>query len=522
VASLGRKSRIASLIFVVPALLLVSPAICASARTQSWDEDVLHSFDGTDGLRPVAGLIQGSDGNFYGTTSWGGTNFDPAGDIYGGTVFKLTPSGALTTLYSFCSLAGCADGAEPQGGLIQGLDGNFYGTASEGAVLGAYGTVFKLTPSGTLTTLYSFTGEVDGASPSAGLIQGSEGNFYGTTQFGGAHGEGNVFELTPSGTLTTLYSFCSTDYCEDGQWPIAGVIQGAHGNFYGTTYYGGAGVYGTVFQLTPSGTLTILYSFCSQNGCTDGAEPAAGVIQGTDGSFYGTTTAGGAHGGGTVFQLTPSGTLSTLYSFCSRAKCTDGAVPDAGVIHGSDGNFYGTTEYGGSNNDGTVFRLAPSGTLTTLYSFTGGTTAANPFAGLIQGSDGNFYGTTYYGGVNGDGTVFEVGASLARGEIKVMPTKLTLKAEPNAAASASITIQNTGAGPATVAIGDPKHNPPFSEVGGGSSIAIGPGGDYEVAIVYSPKTSTTNKEKSDSISITAISNDPKQQKPITVKLKGED
>ncbi len=270
--------------------------------------------------------------------------------------------------------------------------------------------VFKITPTGTLTTLYSFcaqSGCTDGEYPVAGLVQGTDGNFYGTTPEGGANGGGTVFKITPTGTLTTLYSFCAQNNCADGANPAAGLVQATDGNFYGTTYAGGANGYGTVFKITPSGTLTTLYSFCSKGGCADGSYPEAGLVQATDGNLYGTTFAatfdGGANGDGTVFKITPSGTLTTLYSFSGP----DGANPWAGLVQATDGNFYGTTYAGGANGDGTVFKTPLTGILTTLHSFDG-TDGAGPEAGLVQATDGNFYGTTFYGGTNGAGTVFRL------------------------------------------------------------------------------------------------------------------
>ncbi|MGA7618391.1 choice-of-anchor tandem repeat GloVer-containing protein [Candidatus Binatus sp.] len=405
-----------------------------------------------DGETPN-GLIQGSDGNFYGTTG-------PYGDVSGGTMYKLTPSGTLTTLHSFCpqkdpNSGDCLDGYGP-GGVIEGSDGNFYGTAGSGGANferggGSAGTAYMITPSGAFTTLYSFCAQVDpetencldGEQPD-GIIEGSDGNFYGTTSsgglnsFGGARPAGIVFKLTPSGVLTTLYSFCSQDPdgldCLDGQEP-SGLIEGSDGNFYGITAIGGqfgmattSG--GTVFKLTPSGTLTTLHSFCSEEdpstgNCIDGDEPSD-LIEGSDGNFYGTTSSGGANGDGSVFRLTPSGTLTTLYSFCSEGNpntfsCPDGTDPSA-VIEGSDGNFYGITrvggEYGNYNRDGTAFMLTPSGTLTTLYSFCSQLDPSSTDCldgalpnGFIQASDGNFYGTTDIGGANGDfgfGTLFKL------------------------------------------------------------------------------------------------------------------
>jgi uncharacterized repeat protein (TIGR03803 family) len=373
----------------------------------------LVNFNGSNGDEPVAALVQGVDGNFYGTTYQGGASGY-------GTVFKITPVGTLTTLYNFCSQTNCTDGSGPEGMLVLATDGNFYGTTYQGGASG-YGTVFKITPAGTLTTLYSFCSQAmctDGIGPEAGLIQGTDGNFYGTTAYGGgANGDGTAFKITPAGTLTTLYSFCSQTDCTDGHLPTAGLIQGTDGNFYGTSTYGGANNDGTVFRITPAGTLTTLYSFCSQTNCTDGSLPTASLIQGTDGDFYGTTSEGGANTDGTVFRITPAGTLTTLYSFCSQTNCTDGIEPNAGLIQGTDGNFYGTTYFGGTYSeptDGTVFEITPAGTLTTLYSFCSQTNCSDgdrPFAGLIQGTSGTFYGTAAFGGADGDGTVFSLWAS---------------------------------------------------------------------------------------------------------------
>ena len=316
----------------------------------------LVSFDGSDGAEPFGTLIQGADGNFYGTTYAGGINSV-------GTVFKITPAGSLTTLYNFCSQSNCTDGAIPYAGLVQGSDGSFYGTTFEGGANND-GTVFKITPAGSLTTLYSFCSQTectDGALPYAGLVQGSDGNFYGTTFEGGANSDGTVFKITPAGSLTTLYSFCSQGNCADGIVAYGGLVEGSDGNFYGTAFEGGANGEGTVFRITPAGSLTTLYSFCSQAGCADGALPFGGLVQGSDGNFYGTTSEGGSAFSqtGTIFQITPSGSLTTLYSFCSQTGCVDGALPYAGLVQGNDGNFYGTTFEGGANGLGTVFSLTP-------------------------------------------------------------------------------------------------------------------------------------------------------------------
>src|ERR1039458_4281523 len=227
------------------------------------------------------------------------------------------PAQTLTTLYSFCSQSGCPDGAGPYAGLVQATNGGLYGTTDNGGTNSA-GTIFKITPGGTLTTLYSFcpqTNCTDGAGPQAGLVQAANGDLYGTTIGGGANDDGTIFKITPGGTLTTLYSFCSQTNCADGANPWAGLVQAANGDLYGTTQSGGANVYyGTVFKITPGGTLTTLYSFCSQTNCADGANPWAGLVQAANGDLYGTTQSGGANVYyGTVFKITPGGTLTTLY-----------------------------------------------------------------------------------------------------------------------------------------------------------------------------------------------------------------
>jgi uncharacterized repeat protein (TIGR03803 family) len=357
---------------------------------------MLHSFAGSDGSYPQAELIQGSDGSFYGTTLSGG---GPSNALNQGTVFKITPSGAFTSLHSFARI----DGTQPQAGLFKGSDGNFYGTTNQGGT-SSVGTVFKMDSSGTVTTLHSFSGS-DGSFPSAGLIQGSDGNFYGTTNQGGAESDGTVFKMSTSGTLTTvttLYSFTGGD----GYLPRGGLTQGSDGNFYGTTDVGGAsGATGTVFKMDSSGTLTTLHSFTG----SDGVYPNyCKLVEGSDGNFYGTTQGGGTGGTGfgTVFKITPSGVLTTLYSFAR----VDGSSPSAGLTKGSDGNFYGLTTFGGAMDDGTVFKITHSGTLTSLHSFAG-SDGQFPFGTVIQGSDGNFYGTTIQGGASGAGTVFKMDTS---------------------------------------------------------------------------------------------------------------
>jgi uncharacterized repeat protein (TIGR03803 family) len=376
---------LALLMRLLLAAVLVLPAFGAQAGVVFTN---FYSFTGgNDGGSPEAGLVQGSDGNFYGTTSHGGTNGD-------GTVFKISTNGALTSLYSF---TGGNDGAYPYAGLVQGSDGNFYGTTSGGGTNGD-GTVFQISTNRALTSLYSFTGGNDGGEPYAGLVQGSDGNFYSTTSGGGTNGDGTVFKISTNRALTSLYSFTGGN---DGSSPN-GLVQGSDGNFYGTTYNGGTSNLGTVFKISTNRALTSLYSFTGSN---DGANPDAGLVQGSDGDFYGTTQQGGTNGYGTVFKISTNRALTSLYSFTLG---NDGGYPDAGLVQGSDGNFYGTTEYGGTNTLGTVFKISTNGVLISLYSFNGGSDGANPNAGLVQGSDGNFYGTTSTGGEGEAGTVFRL------------------------------------------------------------------------------------------------------------------
>jgi uncharacterized repeat protein (TIGR03803 family) len=345
----------------------------------------LYSFTGTtDGGNPN-GLMQETNGNFYGTTQTGGTNSS-------GSIFQMTPDGVVTTLYLFNDSG--TGGYSPQAGLVQGADGNLYGVTENGGANGL-GTIFKTTTNGSLTTAYSFDGG-DGAYPVQPMILASDGNFYGTTSGGGVDGEGEVFRLAPSGALTQAASFNYTN----GSSPNA-VLQGADGNLYGTTFLGGTYGDGVIFNVTTNGALTSLFSFSFFNG---GFLPSAGLAQDVGGNFYGTTFEGGAFGYGTVFAMSPSAAVTMLYSFTGG---NDGGHPAANLIQGGDGNFYGTTVNGGAYGEGTVFRWAPGGAPVTLVSFDG-YDGANSQAPLVQGTDGNFYGTTQNGGAEGNGVIFRV------------------------------------------------------------------------------------------------------------------
>jgi uncharacterized repeat protein (TIGR03803 family) len=371
--------------------------------------------------------FRGLDGNLWGTTQYGG-----ADNLNLGTVFKVTPTGKLTTVYSFKG----SDGAKPAAGLALGTDGNFYGTTQYGGAStkcsSGCGTVFQITPGGTLTTLHSFV-YTDGAYPETSLVQGTDGKFYGTTNNAGPNGYGTAFSITSGRAFKLLHGF-GVPPGGNIAYPSA-LVQATDGNFYGTSYEGGLAL-GTVFKMTPGGTVTTLYEFCS-TGCTgDGYHPSASLIQATDGNFYGTTSAGGVNNDGTVFELSPeprSGCPSgsntgngwcetTLHSFDG----TDGYYPVSPVVQATDGNFYGTTYEGGTGKTspvGTVFKLTPEGMLTTLHSFDI-SDGSYVDGGLVQYTGGAFYGVTYQGGKSSDGTVFTLGVGLGP-FVETVPTSGT-------------------------------------------------------------------------------------------------
>jgi uncharacterized repeat protein (TIGR03803 family) len=380
-------------------VLCAATAIASPAQTFK----TLVSFNGSNGSFPhFVSLSQGADGHLYGTTAGGTLSFP-------GTIFNVTTEGTVTTLGTFCG--SCQSGDSPWTGLVLDTDGNFYGTTAGN--FDDDGTVFKFharSPLTSLTTLHRFHGN-DGRDPFAALLLAVDGNIYGTTFYGGtssscSFGCGTVFKITPEGTLSTLHTF---DYA-DGGGPVGALIQGTDGNVYGTTSFGGANGYGTVFRMTSMGTLTTLHDFDS----TDGASPYGGLVQATDGNLYGTTSGGGGGGNGTVFKITAGGRLTSLYSFCA-GECADGATPYAGLIQATDGNFYGTTYANGAYFGGTVFKITPGGDLTTLYSFCARTSCidgARPYGGLVQSTNGILYGITYEGGGFDEGVVFTLDVGL--------------------------------------------------------------------------------------------------------------
>jgi uncharacterized repeat protein (TIGR03803 family) len=355
-------------------------------------ETTLYTFSGgTDGGSPYASLIRDANGNLYGATFAGG-----AKNL--GTIFKIDKAKKETVLYSF---TGSPDGEHSSSNLLRDKAGNMYGVAYEGGASG-FGAVFKLDKTGTESVLYSFGSGTDGEYPGSGLIEDAAGNLYGTTGYGGASGNGTVYKISKSGAETILYNFSGAD----GQYPFGNLLRDSSGNLYGTTSYGGTSGNGTVFKLTRKGKETVLHSFA---GGTDGANPYAGLVRDKKGNFYGTTYNGGAgckgYDCGTVFKLTPNGKETVLHAFA----LSDGHYPDFGtLVRDSAGNLYGTTYAGGTADMGVVFKVSSGGKESIVYTFTGGTDEGFPVAGLIQDKAGNLYGTTLGNPTATYGTVFRI------------------------------------------------------------------------------------------------------------------
>ncbi|MGC9945735.1 MAG: choice-of-anchor tandem repeat GloVer-containing protein [Bryobacteraceae bacterium] len=390
-----------NLTLALACVLGLAATLIPGAQAQTFS--VFHSFTGTgDGANPLSGLVTDGTGNLYGTGSYGGGSSN-------GVVFKLTAAGVVTVLHNF---NGGSDGANPEGVLILDKAGNLYGTTTAGGASGA-GTVFKVTGAGQESVLYSFSGAADGAIPEAGLARDPAGNLYGTTTGGGASGNGTVFKLSPpkqkgaAWTEQVLYSFGTGS---DGAIPVGGVTFDSAGNLYGTTSAGGPSGYGTVFQLTRSGsgwTENILHDFGNGD---DGSVPYAGLISDKAGNFYGAATQGGTAEGGTIFELTPGSsgwTFTVLYSIPGWG--ISGAFRD--LIMDPSGNLYGTTHCDGTYSAGTVYKLTPAAsgywTYTSLYVFTGGTDGLYSYSNLVF-EHGSVYGTTNAGGADGLGVVFQI------------------------------------------------------------------------------------------------------------------
>lgn len=385
----------------VLSVLFAATAIVSSAQTKFKS---LLSFDGTHGANPhFVTLVQGQDGELYGTTT--------VSTGSGGTVFKATTGGTLTTLYTFC-LGGepCLDGSKPNAGLVVTANG-FFGTTMNGGI-DSDGTVFSIDATGDRTTLHDFDG-TDGAEPMVTLTASDNGaTLYGTTSIGGGiMNDGTAFQISSAGAFKKLHSFMGTD----GEYPNVSMAAGSNGNLYGATLEGGSidgSGTGTFYEMTPAGKVTPLHTFEP----AEVAGSSGAIIQGKNGNFYGTDI-GGGNGAGTIYEITPAGDVTVLYTFCAERDCKDGSTPYGAMIIGSDGNFYGTTYAGGANTTacnggcGTLFQMTPAGKLTTLYSFCSEANCADgsqPEGGLLQETNGTFYGTTYSGGTNNLGTIYSL------------------------------------------------------------------------------------------------------------------
>jgi uncharacterized repeat protein (TIGR03803 family) len=419
------------------AAITLGLAVCAQAQTFA----TLASFDSDNGSEPQYGsLVQATNGNYYGTTYFGGPKDR-------GVVFEVTPSGELTDIHNFCSRSECADGKAPWSGPVLGTDGNLYGTTTGGGTNNkGSGTIYRITPGGELTTLYNFCQTMpcnDGIAPMA-LMQASNGNFYGVAFTDGVHNHGTIFELSKSGVFKVLYSFCSQANCADGADIYAGLMQASNGNLYGTTAGGGAYDNGTVYEISPAGHFRTIHSFCAQQpGCSDGATPYAGLVEDANGNLYGTTYYGGANGYGSVFEITAARQFIPVHSFSN----TDGSYPSSALILASDGNLYGTTSYD-SNGIGTIFQIAASDEFRTLYTFCT-CTGANPFSALLQATDGTFYGTTTGGGTSNNGTIFSFSTGLGP-LVETLPTAAKVGAPViilgnNLAGSTAVSFNGTAA-----------------------------------------------------------------------------
>ncbi len=391
-------------------ILVLLTLVLAFTLTQSAQAQTLTTvatFNGADGYGPLASVVQATDGNFYGTTSSGGDIFQE------GTFFRVTLGGKLTDLYNFCSDPQCPDGAFLSSAPILASDGNLYGVTGGGGNSNDAGTVYRMTLGGKLTTVYAFCPALpctDGEGPT-GLVQGSGGNFFGTTSVApnseGTYG-GTIFSMSPKGEIKTLHTFCSRANCMDGDFSMFPPILGSDGNLYGVTYFGGNQQGGLLWELTAAGAYKVLYNFCGKSGVCKSANPFT-VVRDFNGNFFGTTAFGGANNSGVVFEITANGQYIDLHDFDNRNGPT---WPYTGLTLANDGNLYGVSG-GGVENGGFIFEITlTDGSFKNLYIFNGPGDASEPPGPLVQGTDGDFYGTTTYGPGNADGMVFRLSNGL--------------------------------------------------------------------------------------------------------------
>ncbi len=364
----------------------------------------------------VTTIYNFADNGISGANPWyvtlvQGTNGNLYGTTYNGganlqgTVFNVTTSGQLKIIHNFGTTT--ADGAFPTGGLTLGTDGNFYGTTMQGGNQ-SMGVIFKITPTGTLTILHNFNTFKDGAFPWGPPILASDGNFYGTTSGGGANSRGIVYKITSAGVFNEIYKFDVT--LLHGYSPIAPPTQGTDGFLYIPVSQGGTSFCGTILKLSTSGVVNNTYSFPCGPG---GSFPIGPLVQASNGNFYSTTQNGGTNNEGTIYQVTPDLAVTVLHSF--GAIFGDGTFPAAGLLLATDGNYYSATSDGGSSGDGTLFNTSTSGTYSSLYSFnnTVNLTQMSPLSPPIQATNGLLYGMTEFGGPTNNGTIYSLDMGLA-------------------------------------------------------------------------------------------------------------
>jgi len=412
---LTESGRIRQVLGLGSLIIFMLMVMVSASGLQAQTFTVLHDFALGTGANPTnPGIIaQGRDGSLYSTTvgGCGGFNLD-------GSVFRVSPAGVY-------KMVACLSTDAALGGVYSGVtlgsDGNFYGTTYGGDY---YGAVFKASAAGKVTFGKVFGARPNFASPFAPPVLGLDGNWYGTVEEGGSNGCtygfggcGGMYKIASS---FKNYKQLDTLQQTNGANPYSPLLLGSDGDFYGTTYQGGPGYPsgGVIFKMTPAGVHTVLYNLCAlHNNCLDGANPLDGLVQGADGEFYGTASSGGtrtyagASAGGLIFKVSSTGVYQVLYNFCSQTSCTDGNTPYGGLVLGSDGNFYGTTQAGGTHNYGTIFQLTPAGNLTVLYNFDS-TTGSYPEGTLVQHTNGILYGDTHNGGTTNYGTFFSLNLGL--------------------------------------------------------------------------------------------------------------
>jgi uncharacterized repeat protein (TIGR03803 family) len=374
-------------------------ALCMGAGADAQTVSTIYNFSGstTDGANPwYVTLVQGTDGGLYGTTYNGGSKGL-------GAAFKVTTTGTFKLLHSFAG--GSKDGENPSGGMTLGSDGNFYGTAQQGGTA-SQGVVFKMTTAGAVTILHSFNNATDGSFPWGPPILASDGNFYGSTSGGGKGGGGTVYKITSTGTYTTVYTFTPAI----GTSPIASPTQGTDGYLYVPVALSGLNSCGSVVKISTAGVLNNSYQFPCGNG---GSFPIGPLIQASNGNFYSTTQDGGTNGEGTIYQVTPGLAVTILHSF--GASFGDGIMPSAGLLLATDGNYYGSTAEGGTYDDGTIFNTSTGGSYAQLYSFNNSANLLqmSPLSPPVQDTNGTLYGATEFGGTSNDGTVYSLSMGLA-------------------------------------------------------------------------------------------------------------